>query len=79
MTTRPIEQRRGALARGIGFVLVNDRVPRAHANCAQCCTRIERGYVREPQTRLVYCDAHCFAEHATTAFPAGIEHARRVS
>ena len=77
MTTRPIEDFRGAPTRGIAFVLVNDRVPRAHANCAQCCARIERGYVRDPQTRLVYCDAECFAEHEAT-FPAVID-ARRVS
>jgi len=79
MTTRPIEEFRGAFARGIAFVLVNERVPRAHANCARCCTKIERGYVRAPRTRLVYCDAQCFAEHEKTMFPAVIDHARRVS
>ena len=79
MTTRPVEEPRSALARGIAFVLVNERVPRAHANCALCCTRIERGYVREPQTRLVYCDVQCFAEHEKTAFPAVMDDARRVS
>jgi hypothetical protein len=70
MTTRPIEDLRGVLAHRITFVLVNDRVPRARANCALCCARIERGYVRQPQTHLVYCDAQCFTEH---------DHARRVS
>jgi hypothetical protein len=76
MISRPIEERRGARA-GIAFVLVNERVPRAHANCARCCARIERGYVREVQTRLVYCDAQCFGEK--TAFPAVTDQARRVS
>jgi hypothetical protein len=61
------------------FVLVNERVPRANACCASCCTTIERGYVRDPQTRLLYCDAQCFAEHERTSGPAGTRHARRVS
>jgi hypothetical protein len=42
------------------FILVNERIPREHACCASCCARIERGYVRDPHTRLVYCDAACF-------------------
>ena len=58
MTTRQIEefQRRDALARGMRFVLVNERSPRADASCAVCRTRIDRGYVRDAQTRLLYCD-----------------------
>ena len=61
------------------FILVNDRVPRAQAYCAQCCKTIEQGYVREPQTRLLYCDAVCFAGHEEPATLA-IEHrARQVS
>ena len=46
------------------FVLVNDRVPRAGAECALCCTKIEKSYVRESQTRLLYSDTQCFAGHA---------------
>jgi hypothetical protein len=61
------------------FVLVNDRVPRTDANCALCCAKIERGYVREPHTRLVYCDAQCFAGHGKMAVTALVSHARRVS
>jgi hypothetical protein len=34
------------------FVLVNDRVPRRDADCALCGSKIEKGYVREPQTHL---------------------------
>jgi hypothetical protein len=45
------------------FVLVNDRVPRADAYCVLCCEKIEQGYVRAPQTHLLYCDARCFVEH----------------
>jgi hypothetical protein len=79
MTSRPIEELHATRARGIAFVLVNERAPRTHANCALCCARIERGYVRDPQTRLVYCDAQCFSEHEKTAFPAVMDHGRRVS
>jgi hypothetical protein len=61
------------------FVLVNDRVPRTDANCALCCAKIERGYVREPHTRLVYCDARCFAGHGKLATAAIVNRARRVS
>jgi len=45
------------------FVLVNDRVPRNDAYCTMCCEPIEQGYVREAQTRLLYCDARCLAGH----------------
>src|SRR6266700_8439345 len=61
------------------FVLVNDRVPRTDANCALCRAKIERGYVREPHTRLVYCDARCFAGHGQLATAAIVNRARRVS
>jgi len=65
MTTRPIEafQPCDVPPRGPRFVLVNERVPRADTNCALCYARIERGYVRDAQTRLLYCDANCFTEH----------------
>ena len=81
MTTRQIEefQRRDALARGMRFVLVNERSPRTDASCAVCCTRIDRGYVRDPQTRLLYCDAQCFADHERMSEPAHVRDARRVS
>jgi hypothetical protein len=46
------------------FVLVNDRVPRRDADCALCGSKIEKGYVRESQTHLFYCDTQCFAGHA---------------
>jgi hypothetical protein len=41
------------------FVIVNDRVPRQGAICAICGRKIEKGYVRESQTRLFYCGTEC--------------------
>lgn len=80
MTTRPIDgftrNDVPALAR---FILVNERIPREHTGCASCRARIERGYVRDPHTRLVYCDAECFADHEKRVPPIGVPQARRVS
>jgi hypothetical protein len=61
------------------FILVNNRVPRTYANCALCCAKIESGYVREPQTRLVYCNLSCFAGHGKMAITAIVNRARRAS
>ena len=61
------------------FVLVNDRTPRADAFCALCCEPIEQGYVREPQTRLLYCDVQCFAGHEKMAMLTIEKRARKVS
>ena len=61
------------------FVLVNERSPRAEAFCAVCCAGIDRGYVRDPQTRLLYCDAECFADHERMGNPAHARDARRAS
>lgn len=79
MTTRQEIQRPEVLSRGMRFVLVNERSPRADADCAVCCTKIDRGYVRDPRTRLLYCDAQCFADHERTSDPARARDARRVS
>ena len=35
------------------FVVVNDRIPRTDGHCALCGKVIERGYVRDSQTRLI--------------------------
>jgi hypothetical protein len=43
------------------FVLVKDRVPRVDQHCALCGTVLEKGYVRDSRTRLIYCDTQCFA------------------
>jgi hypothetical protein len=61
------------------FVLVNDRVPRLDANCALCSAKIETGYVRDPQTRRVYCDAQCFAGRSRMTWTALVSRPRRVS
>jgi hypothetical protein len=61
------------------FVLVNDRVPGANAYCALCCEKIEQGYVRAPRTRLLYCDAQCFAGHEKMATVVIERCARQVS
>jgi hypothetical protein len=45
----------------IRFVLVNNRVPRADQHCTLCGALIEKGYVRDSRTRLIYCDTQCFA------------------
>jgi hypothetical protein len=72
-------ERRDVLARGMRFVLVNERSPRGEAFCAVCCAGIDRGYVRDPQTRLLYCDAGCFADHERMGNPAHVGDARRAS
>jgi hypothetical protein len=81
MTPHPIKdlERYDVLSRRMRFVLVNERIPRANACCALCCASIERGYVRDQHTRLLYCDAQCFAEHEKTAMPATVRNARKVS
>jgi hypothetical protein len=67
MNTKPTSARPIAFPARARFVLVRDRVPRTGANCALCCAKIESGYVREPQSRLVYCNLTCFAGHEKTA------------
>jgi hypothetical protein len=64
---------------GTRFVLVNDRVPRTDANCALCCAKIEKGYVRDPQTRLVYCNPYCFTGHEKVAMAVLVNRSRRAS
>ena len=51
----------GRFPQAIRFVLVNNRVPRMGQHCALCGGLIEKGYVRDSQTRLIYCDTQCFA------------------
>jgi ribosomal protein L24E len=64
MNTNRTQASTGGFLHRIRFVLVNDRAPRADAECGLCCSKIEKGYVREAQTRLFYCDTQCFAGHA---------------
>jgi hypothetical protein len=79
MSIFPTSTSKAAPPRRTRFVLVNDRVPRADAQCALCCRKIERGYVRESQTRLLYCDTQCFTGHAKMAMLAIENRARKVS
>ena len=47
-----------------GETIPSLRVPRGDADCALCSSKIDKSYVRESQTRLLYCDTQCFAGHA---------------
>jgi hypothetical protein len=49
------------------FIIVNDRLLRQGATCMTCGGKIERGYVREIQTRLLYCNSECAPELAKPA------------
>jgi hypothetical protein len=49
------------------FVIVNDRDPLDATHCALCGGAFERSYVRDQQTRLLFCDTRCFAGHAYAA------------
>jgi hypothetical protein len=79
MNTTPTSAGPGAHSLQPKFVLVNGRVPRADAYCALCCAKIERGYVRDPQTRLIYCDPHCFTGHEKMAMAVIVNRSRRAS
>jgi hypothetical protein len=61
------------------FVLVNNRVPRTGEHCALCGGIVERGYVRDSQTRLIYCDTQCFAGSAYRGMPITKNYTRKVS
>ena len=41
------------------FILVNDRLQRTDERCAMCGGILEKGYIRDSQTRLIYCDTRC--------------------
>jgi hypothetical protein len=69
----------GRFSKWIRFVLVNNRVPRMDQHCALCGGLIEKGYVRDSQTRLIYCDTQCFAGWAHEAAPVVKNRGRKVS
>jgi predicted nucleic acid-binding Zn ribbon protein len=50
----------GRLQQAIRFVVVNNRIP-TDRHCTLCGDPIEKGYVRDSETRLIYCDSECFA------------------
>ena len=70
MKINPTQTGLGGIVSGIGFVLVNDRVPREDEDCALCGSKIGTGYVRESRTRLFYCGTQCFAGHAIVIAPS---------
>jgi hypothetical protein len=61
------------------FVLVNNRIPRTSEYCALCGGIVEQGYVRDSQTRLIYCDTQCFAGGTYRGMPATKNYTRKVS
>ena len=69
----------GRFPQAIRFVLVNNRVPRMRQHCALCGGLIEKGYVRDSQTRLIYCDTQCFPGGADEAAPVVKNHGRKAS
>jgi hypothetical protein len=69
----------GRFPQGIRFVLVNNRVPRTDEHCALCGGLIAKGYVRDSQTRLIYCDTQCFAGWAHEVAPVVKNRGRKVS
>jgi hypothetical protein len=63
----------------IRFVLVNHRVPRSDQHCALCGAIVEKGYVRDSQTRFIYCDTQCFTGWAHMGSPVAKNRERKVS
>ena len=47
--------------RAVRFVVVNNRAPCVDQHCALCGSLIEQGYVRDSQTRLIYCNTQCLS------------------
>jgi hypothetical protein len=66
-------------SRAIRFVVVNNRVPRTDQHCALCGCLLEKGYIRDSQTRLIYCDTRCFGGWAHEAAPVSKTRGRKVS
>jgi hypothetical protein len=69
----------GRFPQAIRFVLVNNRIPRTDEHCALCGGLIEKGYVRDSQTQLIYCDTQCFSSWTHMAIPVVKNRGRKVS
>ena len=69
----------GRFPQAIRFVLVNNRIPRTDQYCALRGGLIEKGYVRDSQTRLIYCDTQCFTGWTPMATPVVKNLGRKVS
>jgi hypothetical protein len=50
------------------FILVNGRTPRPQSCCVMCDQPVEKSYLREIGTHLIYCDHDCYADHCESAF-----------
>ena len=61
------------------FVLVNNRVPRTDEHCALCGGIVEKSYVRDSQTRLIYCDTRCLAGGSHMTKSLSDDRGRKVS
>jgi hypothetical protein len=57
----------GRHLKAVQFVVVNNRIPCSDQRCALCGSLIEKGYVRDLETRLPYCDTQCFEVRAHEA------------
>jgi hypothetical protein len=68
----------GGFPKWIRFVVVNNRVPSTDEHCALCGGLIEKDYVRDSLTRLIYCDTQCFAGWAHQAAPVVKNRGRKV-
>jgi hypothetical protein len=69
----------GGFPQGIRFVLVNNRVPRTDERCALCGGFIKEGYVRDSQTRLIYCGTQHLAGWAHKTTPVSKNRGRKAS
>ena len=79
MSANPMFACKAQSLRWASIILVNNRVPRADAHCARCGGKIEKGYIRELLTDLVYCDTQCFTGRAKVPLSAFETRARKVS
>jgi hypothetical protein len=64
---------------GLRFILVNGNSAGDDAHCALCCEKIGESYVREMQTRLLYCDSRCYCGHIAFSHLAIEARARKAS
>jgi hypothetical protein len=69
----------GGFSRHTMFIFVNDRVPRTDRKCALCGNIVEKGYVRDARTRLIYCDTQCLPERSDMSKSIINDCARNVS
>jgi hypothetical protein len=63
----------GRFPQAVRFVLVNNQ------HCTLCGGLVEKGYVRDSRTRLIYCDTQCFVGAARVALPIVKNCGRKVS